>query len=153
METCQQKKRRLFGRFHSMEKYLKELNRLLNVNKSKEDIWSIEESDASIERSKTLEWILLYKEIFPFNDKVHLKEILQNYIETWDKPYRMFIPKSEDCGLVCISSLHEFNWDFNFYDESGGIICLERIDYKVRIILDYYEDKKEYLEILIYNSL
>lgn len=153
METCQQKKMRLFGRFHSMEKYLEELNRLLNVKKSKEDIWSIEESDASIERSKTLEWILLYKEIFPFNDKAHLQEVLQNHIKVWDKPYRMFISKSEDCGLVCISSLHEINWDFNFYDESGGIICLERIDYKVRIILDYYEDKKEYLEILIYNSL
>ena len=140
METYQQKKRRLFGRFHSMTKYLEELAQLLNVTKTKNDIWSIVRSDHFIEKSKTFKWFLLYKEIISFEDKTHLLNILNKHIEDWNKPYSMFISKSEDCGLVGISSLHEINWNFSFNDVPDGIICLER------------SDNKELLEISIYKS-
>lgn len=154
IETYQQKKRRLFGRFHSMIKYLEVLGHLLNVTKTKDDIWSIVKSDNFIEESKTFKWILLYKDSFSFEDKTHLLKILTEYIEDWNKPYSMFVSKSEDCGLVGISSLHDINWNFSFNDEPDGIICLERIDHKERIILDFdMEDNKELLEISIYKSL
>ena len=154
IETYQQKKRRLFGRFHSMIKHLEVLEHLLNATKTEDDIWSIVKSDNFIEKSKTFEWVLLYKDFFPFEDKPHLLKILTKYIEDWNKPYSMFISKSEDCGLVGISSLHNINWNFSFNDEPDGIICLERIDHKERIILDFYmEDNKELLEISIYKSL
>ena len=154
METYQQKKRRLFGRFHSMTKYLEVLGHLLNVTKTKDDIWSIVKSDNFIEESKTFEWILLCKDILSFENKTQLLKILTKYIEDWDKPYAMFVSKSEDCGLVSISSLHDINWNFSFNDEPDGIICLERIDHKERIILDFdMEDNKELLEISIYKSL
>lgn len=154
IETYQQKKRRLFGRFHSMTKYLEVLGLLLNVTKTREDIWSIVKSDNFIEESKTFEWVLLYKDFSSFENKAHLLEILTKYIEDWNKPYSMFISKSEDCGLVGISSLHDINWNFSFNDDPDGIICLERIDHKERIILDFdMEDNKELLEISIYKSL
>lgn len=45
VETYQQKKLRLFGRFHHMAAYLEELGFLLNVEKREDDIWSIVKSD------------------------------------------------------------------------------------------------------------
>ena len=69
IETYQQKKRRLFGRFHSMIKYLEVLGHLLNATKTEDDIWSIVKSDNFIEKSKTFEWVLLYKNFFPFRTK------------------------------------------------------------------------------------
>ena len=153
IETYQQKKRRLFGRFHSMTKYLEVLGHLLNVKKTKDDIWSIVKSDNFIEESKTFEWILLCKDIHSFEDKTQLLKILTKHIEDWNKPYAMFVSKSEDCGLVGISSLYDINWNFSFNDEPDGIICLERIDHKERIILDLdMEDNKKLLEISIYKG-
>ena len=154
IETYQQKKRRLFGRFHSMTKYLEVLSHLLNVTKNKDDIWSIVKSDNFIEESKRFEWILLCKDFLSFENKTHLLKILTKHIEDWNKPYSMFVSKSEDCGLVDISSLHDINWNFSFNDEPDGIICLERIDHKERIILDFdMENNKELIEISIYKSL
>ena len=150
METYEQKQRRLFGRFHSMKAYLEELRRLLKVEKTADDIWSIVESDAFIQKGKALEWTMLHHEIFPFKDKAHLRKILENHIEDWNQPYGMFIDKSADCGLVGISSLHDINWDFNFQDEPGGIICLTRRDYKEHIVLEYdIEEGMELFEIKI----
>ena len=56
IETYEQKQRRLFGRFHSMKAYLEELRRLLKVEKTADDIWSIVESDAFTQKGKALEW-------------------------------------------------------------------------------------------------
>ena len=81
METYEQKQRRLFGRFHSMKAYLEELRRLLKVEKTADDIWSIVESDAFIQKGKALEWTMLHHEIFPFKDKAHLRKILEYHIE------------------------------------------------------------------------
>ena len=68
VETYQQKKRRLFGRFHHMAAYLEELGCLLNVEKREDDIWSIVKSDAFVEKAKGLEWTLLFKDVFPFKN-------------------------------------------------------------------------------------
>ena len=76
METYQQKKRRLFGRFHSMTKYLEVLGHLLNIKKAKDDIWSIVKSDNFIEESKTFKWILLCKDSLTIQNKSQLLKIL-----------------------------------------------------------------------------
>ena len=151
VETYQQKKRRLFGRFHHMATYLEELGCLLNVEKREDDIWSIVKSDAFVEKAKGLEWTLLFKDVFPFKNKELLQEVLKNYVEDWNVPYSLFISHSEYCGLVSISSLYEINWYLYFPDE---IICLTRMDYKEHIIVDYYkEDDEELIEVEIKKSL
>lgn len=153
IETYQQKKRRLFGRFHHMAEYIEVLSRLLTITKKQEDVWSIVESDIFIEKSKIVKWELLYKDNFLFRDKQHLLDVLRNNIEDWNESFSFFISNSEYCGLVSISSLHEINWDFNFHDDPGGILCLESMNHKVRIILDYYMERNtELIEVSIYKS-
>ena len=153
-ETYLQRKRRLFGRFHHMKTYIEELNRILKVKKTAEDIWSIVDSDNFVEESKKQRWALKYVRTIPFEEKQKLLYLLESNVITWNQPHMLYISNARDCGFVTISSLDDFNWNFNFYDESGGIVCFEDLNHTEKITLDYDEESSEYLiELKIYQSI
>ena len=78
--------------------------------------------------------------------------IKENTLEM-NAPYLMYLSYSLDCGLMRLSSLYDFNFNFSFYDEHAGIIIFTREDKKEKILLDYSEDNnKEIIEIEVYRK-
>jgi len=64
----------------------------------------------------------------------------------------LFTSLSKDCGTVDINMLNEFNFNFNYFDDTSGILILISTSGDKKIILDFYEeDKKKYLEIEFYS--
>lgn len=153
METLAQKKRRLFGRQY-LPKYLEELSRLLGRKVEPTELLSIVQTDEFIDSVNYFkESKPDYKETIKFSDKARLKTILCKTIIGWNVPYMIYLSYSLDCGLMRISSLFCFNWDFNFDDEHGRFIAFTRTDGKERIVLDYDEEHLEQiLEVRIYKK-
>lgn len=149
MENTEQKKRRLFGKQYLPE-YLNELNRLTNKNIGAEDLLSIMETDKIISKSSALR--LVFSKKIPFSNKEELKAILVSENINFESSYFMFTSYSRDCGAVRIPSLTVFNFDFNFKDEHAGIISFVSLDFKEKILFDFYvENTFEYLDIEIYQ--
>lgn len=153
IETLAQKKRRLFGRKY-LTKYLEELGRLLKRKVESTELLSTVQTDEFIDSINYFkESNPDYKETIKFSDKSRLKAILYKTVSEWDVPYMVYLAYSHDCGLMKISSLFCFDWNFDFNDEHGRFIALTRIDGKERIVLDYDEEHSEQvLEIKIFKK-
>lgn len=146
-ETLEQKKRRLYGK-----KYLSDYLLIMQKITSNIDVLcrkSIPETDSIIEKIS----FLSLKESFRivFDDKNKLKNIVFNKIKQLESVY-IFTSFSQDCGVIQIPSLKNFNFDFEFSDDLSGIISLVTLDLKSKILLDFYkEDNNEIIEIEIYE--
>lgn len=153
METLVQKKRRLFGRKY-LPKYLEELSRLLGRNVESTELLSIVQTDEFLDSTSYFQkQEPYYKRIIRFSDKEFLKVILHKTIIGWNVPYMIYLSDSLYCGLMKISSLFCFNWNFNFDDEQAGLIIFTRMDGEEKIVLDYFEESSEQmLEIRIYKK-
>lgn len=153
IETLAQKKRRLFGGKY-LPKYLEELSRLLGRKVESTELLSIVETDKFIDSINYFkESKPDYKETIKFSDKARLKTILYKTVIGWDVPYMIYLAYSRNCGLMRISSLCCFNWNFDFNDEHGRYITFTRADGKERIVLDYDEEfSEQVLEIRIYKK-
>lgn len=150
METLEQKKRRLFGRF-LLPDYLKELNNLVKYKITALDLLSIEESDKILEASKKLEKRFFHK--CTFGDKKELHSIISN-IGTKDKnPYYLYTEYSNDCGMAKINTINDFNVNFSFYDEHSGLIILINENTTNKILLDFYKEEEDiFTEIEVYTN-
>jgi hypothetical protein len=153
METLEQKKRRLFGKSY-LPRYFAELSRLLKEDVHVQNLLSIVETDNFMNSVSYFKDEKPYsKNTIKFSDKTSLKKILSKEISDWNVPYMMYLSDSFDCGLLKISSLFCFNFDFSFYDEHAGIIIFTRTDGKEKILLDYYEENGEkYIAVEIYKK-
>lgn len=152
-ESFEQKKRRLYGKQH-LPNYLEELNRLLLYKVEAKDLLSIVDTDNFITSAKVLdkESLILQKTIL-FSEKEKLLKIIKENVLDMNTPYLMYLSYSLDCGLMKLSSLYDFNFDFSFYDEHAGLIEFIREDQKERILFDYSEENQnEILEIEIYRK-
>lgn len=66
----------------------------------------------------------------------------------------MWIKNADICGLVELSSIMDFNFNFEFNEtgDDNAFISLIRSDYTKEIGLDYYEESSEhYIEISLIN--
>ncbi len=153
MENLEQKKRRLFGKKH-LPKYLEELNRLVRYEVKESDLLSIVDTDNFIESSKILDKnSLIFQKTILFSEKEKLLDLIKENTLEMNAPYLMYLSYSLDCGLMRLSSLYDFNFNFSFYDEHAGIIIFTREDKKEKILLDYSEDNnKEIIEIEVYRK-
>ncbi|WP_343703073.1 hypothetical protein [Chitinophaga sp.] len=150
METHEQKKRRLYGK-----RYFKEYNSILEkLQKNgdpKRDLLSIAETDDFIAKSPDFSLLISKKLLFP--DKEGLKSLITDNVKCQDQPFYLLNALSRDCGALKLSSLHDFNLDFHFYDDSSGIITLTAVSYKEKILLDFYiENDVQYLEVELYRG-
>ncbi|WP_159434470.1 hypothetical protein [Bacteroides ndongoniae] len=151
-ETYEQKKRRLFGRFHRLDDYLGELNHLIKHRVTKQEIMSIIDSDLFLESNRKYSWNSKLFQTIDFSNKALLLDILRQNISRWDMPYILYTVDSKDCGCVCLSSLDDFNWMYNMHDTHGGLIDFIRIDHRESICLDWDWDTQE-LDIEIQTSV
>lgn len=152
-ESLEQKKRRLYGKKY-IPKYLEELNRLVLYNVEEKDLLSIVDTDNFIESSKVLDKNSLFvQKTILFSEKEKLMEFIKENTLSMNTPYMMYLSYSSDCGLMRISSLYDFNFDFSFNDEHAGLIEFIREDKQESILLDYSEENnKKILEIEIYRK-
>ena len=148
METLEQRKRRLFGKQY-LNDYLSVLNKLSLIKIENKNLLSIVETDMIIEKASSL--LLSNSLKINFLNKDELKKEILNIFNYQDRVY-LFTSLSKDCGTVDINMLNEFNFNFNYYDDTSGILILISTSGDKKIILDFYEeDKKKYLEIEFYS--
>nr|WP_315218686.1 hypothetical protein [uncultured Flavobacterium sp.] len=148
MESIEQKKRRLYGKRY-LEEYLKELNALTNIKVFESNLMSIVESDllGTVIKSK------VYKTTIKFNDKEKLLLLVGEMIKTKNKSCYLYTTYSEDCGVLKLKSLNEFNINFNFDDEHGGLIKIVLEDLSNELILDFYNQENDiYLDIEVFGN-
>lgn len=135
METSEQKKRRLFGKQYLSE-YLKELNALTKINVTPNELITVAESDLvnkiRFDVSKSFR--------FNFNDKERLTILIERLNDIKKEPCYLFTTYSNDCGLLKLNSIKNFNINFNFDDEHAGFIKLILQDLSNEISLDFYEE-------------
>lgn len=147
-ESLEQKKRRLFGTQY-LNEYKKVIKKLTKSNIQDNKILSILETDKINENGLKLK-IKFSKKVL-FKDKEELKNIAFEIFKTDENVY-LFTSLSMDCGVIMIKSITSFNFDFDFMDDSSGIISLIDLNVKNKILLDFYEeDKLQYLEIELYQ--
>jgi len=148
METLEQRKRRLFGKQY-LNDYLSVLNKLSLIKIENKDLLSIVETDMIIDKASSL--LLSNSLKIDFLNKYEFKKKILNIFNYQDRVY-LFTSLSKDCGTVEINMLNEFNFNFNYNDDTSGIIILISTSGEKKIILDFYEEaKKKYIEIEFYS--
>ena len=148
MENIEQKKRRLYGKRY-LEEYLKELNALTNVKVSESNLLSIVESDlvGTVVKNTT------YKTTISFNDKEKLLLLVGEMIKAKNNKCYLYTTYSQDCGVLKLKNLNEFNINFNFEDEHAGLIKIVLEDLTNEIILDFYKhDNDAYLDLEVFGN-
>lgn len=130
-ETFEQKKRRLFGK-----QYLGEYKKTISkICKSNYEILSIVDSDKIFKNLKELR--KLPSLTFPFNEKV---SVWKSYKYKFIDSIYLMTKLSDDCGIIKVKSIDYFNIDFDFFDESEGMIVIANEDLTYKLLLDFYED-------------
>ena len=118
-ETYDQKKRRLFGRQY-LESYLKELDAITNKKINEEMLLSLVESDeinsTVFTESRTT--------LIDFHDKEKLLLLLGDLAKLRNGEIYLYTSYSEDCGMLQLDSLMDFNVNFDFEDEHSGLITI-----------------------------
>ncbi len=143
-ESIEQRRRFYVGKYYYRETYLKDLSRLLLRDVTETELLSIGETDAFLERFSKENLETHLKFTMGFDDKEQLRALLLQHITKWTVPYMMYLSNVENCGLIEIPTLYDFNWDFKYSDETHGSVYFKRKDYKEKILLDYYEEYNEY---------
>lgn len=141
-ETIKQKKRRLAGKIHYLQPYVKDLNKLLFCEVTPDMLTSVVETDLFFEAFPHSSFELKRKETFSFDDKEKMLTLLHKEVLSWNSPYYIYIMNVEYCGMLEIPSLDSFNWNTKFIDD---IISLVRKNGKEKIVIDFYEEFSEYL--------
>jgi len=146
MESLEQKKRRLFGK-QFLQKYMNIIQRLTKTEDEIKPL-SIVTTDYIIERQSLLK--KKNEKRFEFNDKKEFKKYVINNFNYKGVVYLM-TSLSKDCGGIELTSINEFNFEFNYNDEPDGIVSIISSDFKEKILLDFYSIKdKTYIEIEYY---
>lgn len=146
MESLEQKKRRLFGK-QFLQKYMNIIQRLTKTEDEIKPL-SIVTTDYIIERQSLLK--KKNEKRFEFNDKKEFKKYVINNFNYKGVVYLM-TSLSKDCGGIELTSINEFNFEFNYNDEPDGIVSIISSDFKEKILLDFYLIKdKTYIEIEYY---
>lgn len=139
-ETYDQKKRRLFGRQY-LESYLKELDAITNKKINEEMLLSLVESDeinsTVFTESRTT--------LIDFHDKEKLLLLLGDLAKLRNGEIYLYTSYSEDCGMLQLDSLMDFNVNFDFEDEHSGLITITLKDLSNKLILDFYEEGNDQL--------
>lgn len=149
METLDQKKRRVFGKRY-LSIYINDLGKLIKDNLDENSIMSIVDTDNIV---KTFAGRKIYKEKILFEDKDRLFILLNGIANIEKEGFYVFLSKSMHCGALNISSLHAFNYEFEYTDEDAGIISFINHNLDLKILLDFYqESENRYLEFEVYSD-
>lgn len=139
-ETLEQKKRRLFGKQYISD-YIEIIKKITIYKKNDEvKILSIVDTDAVINKASLLE--ATSHITIAFNNKEELIRIITEKCTDTENLY-LYTNLSQDCGLVFLNSIQDFNFNFNFEDEPVGLIILIGIKSNYKIVLDFYEEDYE----------
>lgn len=76
----------------------------------------------------------------PFHSKELLKNVLSCINQVNKDCVYIGIGLSEQCGYARLDSIMDFNTQFNYLDESTGIINLYSSDIENELIIDFYEE-------------
>lgn len=130
-ETFEEKKRRLFGK-----QYLGEYQKTISkICKGNYQFLSIVDSDEIFNKLKELK--KLSSLTFCFDEKT---SVLESYKYKFIDSVYLMTKLSADCGIIKVKNIDYFNIDFDFSDESEGMIIIANEDLSYKLLLDFYED-------------
>ena len=141
-------KRQLYGRTNYMKPYLEELRQLFSSEIDENDILSLFDSEAILEKKAHKKRRLIFECVLPFSERENARQILQAYDFPINAPYYLWIEYADYCGLAKISSLEPFNWSFDWLIDSNGIFSFTDIYIKREIVLDFYEDEGNWQQVI-----
>lgn len=149
MDTAEQKRRRIIGK-QKISNYLIELNNILKINVSTNNLLSLEETDFVLLNLYKLEFF--FKKTILLEHKTEFENVVVNNISQSEYGYFVFISDVLQCGTIRISSIDHFNFNFGYDDLGSGIISIVREDLSEKIILDFYEENgTKYIDIELYR--
>ena len=138
------KKKITAGKAYYLAPYLEDASKLLKREVTKNDLISVEQTNAILNLNSFPKRQVTYSNTLRFDDKPTLMDEIRSHVMEWDTAYFFYLTKVECCGMVEIPSLSDFNWNFSFNDERHGMIYFLRKDKKERILLDFYEEFSEF---------
>lgn len=155
METLEQKKRRLAGKVKYLDAYIKTLNKITSKKVDATMLLSIVETDKLLGPGKSVDYVVDYETTLDFCNKETAWETIRKVFGN----NSLFIALNHvrECGLFPLESIDQFNIDFDFEDDPGGLIVLMSKNCLKEVVLDFYEEgnlKKMDIEIrsIIKNS-
>jgi hypothetical protein len=120
-------------------RHLSELTRVLGRNVRREDLLSLEESEAILARSKATLRAPDWKITVPFEDKnlPWFRDFTRALGSAHAGRVYLWTPLASDCGLPKSVFLSEIDFGFPFDLNPEGILEVLTDDLKDRLILDY----------------
>ena len=152
IENSEQKKRRIMGK-QFLPRYMNSLNEILTNKISPDALLSIVETDyfySQIDYEKKPR----IKKTILFSERKNVEKILKAHSIDFNERYILWIEDSNHCGVLKLESLNYFNFEFPYDVSKNGIIVLTQIDYKYKILLDFYEeDNIKYLDVEFFYEI
>ena len=140
-ETLEQKKRRLVGKINFLDTYLKTLNKITLKKIDSTMLLSVVETDRLY--STNNDYNIDYRITLDFNAPQKIKEWDKIKSVFGSKPLYIWLTNGEYCGLCPLESIEYFNINFDYEDDSYGIIVLIVHDFTQKVVLDFYEEDGE----------
>ena len=137
-----------------IKEYLNIVNKYIIPEINQESLLSHEKTNIVLNHNRLNEISKRTSVIVPFSDKESLINLIKSFEHDYNIPYYMWIKNADICGLVELSSIWDFNFNFEFNEtgDDNAFISLIRSDYTKEIGLDYYEESSEhYIEISLIN--
>lgn len=152
IETYEQKKRRIMGK-QFLIRYTNSLNEILINKISSGTLLSIVETDCFYSRIDCEKKPRIKKTIL-FSARKDVMKILKAHSIDFNDTYVLWIKDSDYCGAFKLESLNYFNFEFPYDVSRNGIIVLTQIDYKYKILLDFYEENNvKYLDVEVFYEI
>lgn len=138
METLEQKKRRLAGKVKYLDIYIRTLNRITFKEVDSSMLLSVVETDRLLGPIYSTEYKIDNETTLDFCNKETAWETIRKVFGN----NSLFIALNHvrECGLFPLESIDQFNIDFDFEDDPGGLIVLMSKNCLKEVVLDFYEE-------------
>lgn len=127
----------------NLQSHLSQLSQLTHREVTADDLLPLDVTHTIQEQSKRLLNSSSHKKFkIGFTEKLdaHFATFVRNLQALNSNPIYIWIEHTNECGLLEISSIVEFNFKFEYTVISQGIISLLTKDMSDNMVLDFFED-------------
>ena len=129
----------------NLPRHLSELSRLVGREVTREDLMSLEETEAIREQAKRVKLVPFWTFEIPFADKSspRFRWLMKGLAALNPTPVYVWTPLSNVCGLLRPVALSDVNFGFDFNLSAEGILVILTADLSDKLLLDYSEESDE----------
>jgi hypothetical protein len=129
---------------NNMRRHLTQLSRLTGRIVAKEDLLSLDETEALRARSKAVAYTPSWRRTMKFAEKstARFQRLVARWHEQNSSGAYVWTPLSNDCGVMRPLDLASIHWGFDFELIPDGILVVLAADLNDKIILDFSESQE-----------